>query len=126
MGVVIALKRAEQVQLDRARLRLLYRKLGEDGADTVIGRASRELSARLTRCNRLWESGDMIGLRKCARSMIAIADQAGMTHFARVACDVTAAADARDLVALSATLARLHRVGQSSLRAVWLVRGVMV
>ena len=126
MGVVVSLKPAEQVQLDRARLRMLYRKLGEDGADTVIGRASRELSARLSRCDRLWTNDDMIGLRKCARSMIAIADQAGMTHFATVARDVTAAADQRDLVALSATLARLHRVGKGSLRAVWLARGVMV
>lgn len=126
MGVVISLNPAEQAQLDRARLRVLYRKLGQDGADAVIGRAGRELSARLTRCARLWRGGDMTGLRKCARSMIAIADQAGMTKFAAVARDVTQAADQHDDVALAATLARLHRVGAASLHAVWLARGVMV
>ncbi|TDK46821.1 hypothetical protein [Antarcticimicrobium luteum] len=126
MGVVLSLKKAEQIQLDQARLLVLDRKLGRDGADTVIGRASRELSARMTRCDRLWEAGDMIGLRKCARSMIAIADQAGMTNLARVAQDVTEAADQRDLVALAATLSRLRRVGESSLRAVWRARGAMV
>jgi len=126
MGVVLSLKRVETVQLDHARLRTLYRKLGDDGADTVIGRASKELSARLVRCRALWDEGEMIRLRKCARSIVAIADQAGMTKLAAVARDVTAAADQRDLVALAATLSRLHRVGESSLRAVWLARGIPV
>ncbi len=126
MGVVLCFDRAERVQLDRARLHMLYRKLGDDGADTVIERASRELSARLARCQDLWDSGDMAALRKCARSMIAIADQAGMTKLAAVARDVTAAADQRDPVALAATLARLRRVGAGSLRAVWQVRGIPV
>lgn len=126
MGVVISLNPAEQAQLDRARLRMLYRKLGQDGADTVIGRAGRELSSRLTRCAILWNDGDMDGLRKCARSMIAVADQAGMMKLAAVARDVTQAADQHDSVALAATLSRLHRVGAASLHAVWLAQGVMV
>lgn len=126
MGVVVSLQRAEAVQLDDARLHTLYRRLGEDGADTVIERASRELSARLRRCRKLWEEGEMARLRKCARSIVAIADQAGMTKLATVARDVTGTADQRDLVALAATLSRLQRVGESSLQAVWHVRGITV
>ncbi len=126
MGAVFSLERAEQVQLDRALLHPLYQMLGIERAETVIERASRELSARLSRCEHLWQRGDMCNLRKCARSMIAIAEQAGMTKLASVAQDVTAAADQRDLVALSATLSRLHRVGESSLRAAGQMRRPMV
>ncbi|WP_206338545.1 hypothetical protein [Antarcticimicrobium sediminis] len=125
MGAVFSLNRAEQVQLDRSLLRMLYQMLGIEGAETVIERASHELSLRLNRCEDLWQRGDMCDLRKCARSMIAIAEQAGMTKFASVAHDVTAAADQRDLVALSATLSRLHRVGESSLRAAGQMRRPM-
>ncbi len=126
MGVVFSLARKERIQLDQVRLGTLYHQLGTAGADKVIGRASRELSARTARCRRLWEAGDRPGLCKCARSMIPIAEQAGMTEFARAARHVTAAAVAQDAVALAATLSRLQRVGDSSLRAVRQVRGRMV
>lgn len=126
MGVVFSLARDETVQLDQARLSVLYYKLGEEGADRAIGRASRELAARTARCRSLWEAGDRAGLRKCARSMIPIAEQAGMSQFARVAAQVSATAAGHDAVALAATVSRLLRVGESSLRAVRRVRGVMV
>ncbi len=126
MGVVFSLLRDETVQIDQVRLGTLYRQMGAAGADRVIGRASRELLARATRCQRLWEAGDRPGLRKCARSMIPIAEQAGMTDFAKVARHVTSAAAGQDAVALAATLSRLHRVSGSSLRAVRQVRGRMV
>lgn len=42
-----------------------------------------------------------------------------MTALARVAGDVTRAIDANDAVATAATLARLLRVGERSLTAVW-------
>lgn len=126
MGVVFALARDEAVQIDQARLGTLYHQLGAAGADRIIGRASRELSARTARCQRLWEAGDNSGLCKCARSMIPVAEQAGMTEFAKVARHVTSAAAGQDAVALAATLARLRRVGDGSLRAVRQVRGMMV
>ena len=126
MGEVFSLTWAETVQLDQARLGMLYRKLGEDGAESVLDRASRELSGRVARCERCWALGDLSGLRKSARSIIAIADQAGMPALARVARDVTAAADQRDIPALAATLARLRRVGDGSLQAAGRLRGAMV
>lgn len=58
-------------------------------------------------------------MRKNTRMMIAIADQIGMHAVARVARDVTECLDAADSIALSATLARLIRVGDRSLNALW-------
>jgi len=97
----------------------LYRQLGDAGAEDVICRAIEELAVRLSHCERLWREQDWLGLRKSARSLIAISDQIGMSALARVAQDVTDTIDAVDHVATSATLFRLIRVGERSLTAVW-------
>ncbi|MDK3020309.1 hypothetical protein [Pseudodonghicola flavimaris] len=126
MAHLCALKRVESVELDYRQLTLLYRQMGTHGAETVIARASQELDSRLQRCEQLWRMQEAAALRKCARSTIAIAEQIGMEALARVARDVTIAADQGDRVAVAATLARLRRIGQESLRAVWQMRGVSV
>jgi len=94
-------------------------QLGEAGAEDVVCRAIEELAVRLSHCERLWRRDDIDGLRKCARSLIAIAEQVGMNTLARVADDVTIAIDTCDQVATSATLTRLIRIGARSLTAVW-------
>lgn len=109
----------ETVRLDQDRVETLYRQLGESGAENVICRAIEELAVRLAHCERLWRMGNHGELRKSARSLVAIADQIGMTTLARVAGDVTHAIDAQDSAALGATLCRLVRIGERSLTAVW-------
>ena len=116
---LLTLEQKESVRLDPERLGGLYRQLGEVAAEDMICRAIEELALRLTHCEKLWRRQDGAGLRKAARSLIAIADQIGMTTLARVAADVTAAADANDAAALGATLFRLMRIGEKSLTAVW-------
>lgn len=117
--MVFTLVLKETVRLDPDRLGGLYRQLGEAGAEDVICRAIEELALRLTQCERLWRRHDRAGLRKSARSLIAIADQVGMTALARIAADVTRAVDADDDPAMAATLFRLIRIGERSLTAVW-------
>lgn len=126
VALVFILMRDETVQLDQDRLRDLYLQLGESGAEDVISRAVEELAVRISRCERLWRQGDRAGLRKCARSLIAISDQIGMCKLARVAGDVTGAADRGDNAALGATLSRLTRIGEKSLMAVWNLQGLSV
>ncbi|MGR3805928.1 hypothetical protein [Marinibacterium profundimaris] len=116
---VVELTPDETVRLDPSRLGDLYLQLGEAGAEDVVCRAIEELAVRLSHCERLWRRDDLDGLRKCARSLIAIAEQVGMNSLARVAGDVTQAIDACDGVATSATLTRLIRIGARSLTAVW-------
>lgn len=110
---------AEQIRLNPDRLGELYCQLGEPGAEDVICRAIEELAVRLTHCERLWRRNERDELRKNARSLIAIADQIGMTALAQVASNVTQAIDAGDCVAEAATLSRLIRIGERSLTAVW-------
>ncbi len=105
--------------MDADRLGHLYAQLGERGAEDVVCRAIEELAARLGYADQQYRNGDQVGLRKNARSLVAISDQVGMHLLARVARDVTACIDTGDAVALGAVLARLVRVGERSLFAVW-------
>lgn len=105
--------------MDPDQLGALYRQLGESGAEDVVCRAIEELAVRLSHCERMWRSQDLPGLRKSARSLIAIAEQIGMNSLARVADDVTRTIDQHDQVAQAATLTRLMRIGERSLTAVW-------
>ena len=110
---------SETVRLDPDKLTALYDQLGEAGAEDVVCRAVEEMAVRLTHCERLWRQDDMESLRKSARSLIAIADQIGMTALASIAGDVTRAIDAKDHPAIAAILFRLMRVGERSLTAIW-------
>nr|WP_174823475.1 hypothetical protein [Ruegeria arenilitoris] len=105
--------------MDSDRLNGLYNQLGDKNALDVLCRTVEELAVRLSNCERFWRQRDWIGLRKCARSLVAIAEQIGMTALARVAGDVARCVDAGDAVATGATLSRLIRVGEKSLTVIW-------
>lgn len=113
------LKPTEQVRVDPDQLSGLYQDLGEVAAEDIVCRAMEELALRLAHCERLYRHEDWADLRKSSRSLIAIADQIGMSKLARVANDVTQCIDANDRAALAATLSRLLRIGEGSLTAIW-------
>nr|WP_206188351.1 hypothetical protein [Sedimentitalea sp. CY04] len=116
---ILTVTHTETVRLDPAKLNELYAQLGEAGAEDVVCRAIEELAVRLSHCERLWRQADLPNLRKSARSLVAIADQIGMSAMAGIARDVTQAIDTEDQPAIAATLFRLLRVGERSLTAVW-------
>ena len=116
---ILTVMHSETVRLDSDKLSELYEQLGEAGAEDVVCRAIEEMAVRLTHCERLWRQNEMMNLRKSARSLIAIADQVGMTALASIANDVTNAVDSNDSPAVAAIVFRLMRVGERSLTAVW-------
>lgn len=116
---IVTLEHKETVRLDSDRLNGLYRQLGEKNALDVLCRTVEELAVRLSNCERFWRQRDWAGLRKCARSIVAIAEQIGMMALACVANDVAQNVDAGDSVAAGATLSRLIRVGEKSLTVIW-------
>jgi hypothetical protein len=119
----IALTREEPAQLNQERLRRLFAELGPEAGEVVVTRALEELALRLARLGEAQAAGDHDALHKTARGMAAIADQLGMETLARAARDACACAAAGDAVALAAVLARLDRLGERSLFAVWDDRG---
>ncbi|WP_299081299.1 hypothetical protein [uncultured Ruegeria sp.] len=116
---IITLEHKESVRVDPDRLSGLYRQLGDKNALDVLCRTIEELAVRLSNCERFWRRRDWAGLRKCAKSLVAISEQIGMMALARVAGDVARSVDAGDAVAAGATLGRLIRVGERSLTAIW-------
>lgn len=116
---ILTVMQTENVHLDPDKLSELYSQLGEAGAEDVVCRAIEEMAVRLSHCERLWRQNNMPNLRKNARSLIAIADQVGMSTLADIARHVTQAVDGEDHAAIAATLFRLLRVGERSLTAVW-------
>ena len=100
----------EGVRLDGARLAALYAELGEAGAEAVICRAMEDLASVLA---------DLQRLADCAGLLARVAGDIGMATLVRVAGDVADCAARGDLTALTAVLARLVRIGDRSLTAVW-------
>ena len=123
---ITQLRLAEQVQVNYDRLDALYSEMDPMNAEDVVCRAMEELALRMSHCDRLFRAGDMDGLRKSSRSLIAIADQIGMDVMSRVARDVAMCAETRNHVALAATLARLMRTGEGSLTAIWDLQDITI
>ena len=126
MDQVLKIRLNETVHVDQDKLGALYAELGENAAEDVVCRAMEELAVRLSHCSRLHSAGKADELRKCVRSLIAISDQIGMLVLARVAHDVIETLDANDGPAIAATLARLLRIGEQSLTAIWDLQDITI
>ncbi|WP_413872704.1 hypothetical protein [Albidovulum sp.] len=126
MATLAVLRHDEGVRLDPDRLVALYSDLGEAGAEQVVCRAMEELAGRLTEIQRFADDGDVAAMARSARLLAKVAEQIGMLTFARVAGDVLRATAAGDRTAQAATLARLVRIGDRSLNAVWDLRDMTI
>ncbi|MDO6484484.1 hypothetical protein [Shimia thalassica] len=116
----------ETVCVNRSRLHQLTRQLGETDAKDILCRAVEEIATRLELGHALYKKDQHQEMRKCTRSLVAIADQIGMDTLTMVAEDVVTCIDASDVVALSATQSRLLRAGQRSLEEIWALQDISV
>lgn len=126
MTNITQLRLAETVKVNHDRLDALYREMDPINAEDVVCRAMEELALRMAHCDRLYRAGNLDGLHKSSKSLIAIADQIGMDVMAQVARDVAACAQTGDPVALAATLSRLLRTGEGSLTAIWDLQDITI
>lgn len=109
----------EQVGLRPDRLAELYVQLGKANAQDVVCRAIEELAVRLKNLEGMDRTCELATVRKKAKGLIGIAEQIGMQRLADVAHDLQYCAGENDTVAFAAVMARLLRVGDYSLIAVW-------
>lgn len=116
---VSILNTQETVAVDSDRLNELYVQLGAAGAEDMVGRAMEELAVRLSHTERLYRQRKPADLLRSLSALMVIAEQVGMPGLLQVAVNVRDCVDAGDDVALAATLARLLRVGERSLLAIW-------
>jgi len=126
LGNVTRLYFSEDVRLDSARLQALAADLGSAGAERVIGKAMEEIAVRLTRIENAYDAGEIERVAKCARSLIAIADQTGLATVRDMAQAVWQLCGSTDSAALGACVSRLIRVGEMSLVTIWDVHDISV
>lgn len=122
VNTVTRLEPQEEVRLEPDKLAELFVQLGQQGAEDVVCRAMEEISLRLAKVNAAYDAGDLARVRKLTRSLVAISEQVGLSALARVSNDVADCAQGQDGTALVAVLARLRRIGERSVTAVWDIR----
>lgn len=105
--------------MDPAQIETLCVDLGRNAAEDVVCRAMEELAQRMCLLQQQALSGPREDLHKGLRGLAAIADQIGLCSLSNVAHDVMICIELGDTVAEAATLARLARIGERSLTALW-------
>lgn len=126
MNDVVALRLEEPVRLDRDQLEILFLRLGASGADQVVNQAMEDLAVELARVEKNHRAGRIEEVRGGVRQLVTIGQQVGMTSLARIGRDALELIDGFDGAAYCAVIARLVRVGESSLVAVWDLQGATV
>lgn len=118
MNDVIELWQEEPLCLDPERLADIYLELGESQAQDTVSRALHDLDFTLRRLRGLRRAGRIDCLVRSSGRVSSISETLGLSSMARVAGDVARAAACQDETALAATLARLERVANRSLKVV--------
>jgi DhnA family fructose-bisphosphate aldolase class Ia len=120
------LRHEEQVRLDSDCISALYAAMGDARAERFVCRAMEELAVLLASAQVAFEARNSMEMTNALYSLIALAQNVGMSSLARVALDLVDATRAGDPVAQAATLGRLVRIGDRSLTAVWDLRDMSV
>ncbi|WP_432450385.1 hypothetical protein [Aliiroseovarius marinus] len=119
MSMIDQLKHAEAVRLDRDQLETLFVQMGPQRADKEINQSLEDLAVALARVQKANQRGEIEDMQAGVRDLIRVAQKVGMVTLARVARDVLDLSKGTDGVAFAACLARLERIGEGSLIAVW-------
>lgn len=118
-AVVTDLPLGEPARFNPGQLEKLCERLGELRAEAEVAHALDRLSALLDEVGRISASGDHLHLEEVLAALVRDAQMIGMATLARVGRDVLDCIDSGDRTALAATLARLMRVGDRSIHAIW-------
>lgn len=87
--------------------------------DAGLQGALEALALGLAMIRRCLDLADLPELSERAEALAVVARQVRLAEVSRIALDVAACADRRDMPALGATVARLSRVGENALAALW-------
>ena len=109
----------EPVRLDAERLVALYAELGQVGAERVIALAMEDIALHLVAVKQAAQENRREVFDRGLEEIILLAGQVGMAALVRVARDLKICAERRDRISQEAVLARLLRIGDRSLTAVW-------
>ncbi|MGB0659348.1 MAG: hypothetical protein ACPGNV_04135 [Mangrovicoccus sp.] len=125
MGVV-NLNVEENIRFDAGQLTQLYRSLGEVGAENLLCDAMEELAIQLVRAEKLGKRGRLSDVAEIADNLVPIASRVGLEGLSTVLEDLAKCARDYDVAAFNAVLARMQRMGDRSLSAIWDPQGMTV
>lgn len=117
--LVSELRHEEAVYLDADRLEEICQQFGYSGGEVAICAAMEDIADLLQQAGKQWRGQDLSGLEASARQAAVLAERIGMSGLARVAGNVMALTEGKDMAALAATVARMRRLGEQSLLAIW-------
>ncbi len=109
----------EPARFNPGQLEKLCDRLGELRAEAEVALALDRLSALLDEVARLGQHSDTAALEEVLAALVRDAHLIGMATLAKVGQHVLECLASRDPTALAATLARLARVGDRSIHAIW-------
>ncbi len=119
MNQIATLKMSEQAVVDQDELtRVLIRMDPQEAEETFMGLV-KSLTDNLSLAEHQYKAETLEDLAETMALVELISGRLCMTALTRVAEDVIACCERRDAVALSATYARVLRVGESALREIW-------
>lgn len=119
MGNLVNLRPVELIFVDAGHLDALSPGGGEARANFVAHAALEEIAERVNKAEAAWQAGEFARLGRLARSLVGMSSEAGLETVSIVAREVARAAEGRDGHALAALVARLVRVSEGSLAALW-------
>ena len=124
MSQVSRLRLQESAKVDEDELARLYIKLDYGQAERLITEAVDDLSRGLGQAEQAFLSGNERAMMASCRKTARAAQRLGMRKLASVARDVRIACHQQDETAAYATLARLLRLGEPSLRELWNIKAM--
>jgi hypothetical protein len=116
----------ERIVLDRAPIEEMCRTLGTERTEVLVGSAMEEIAMWMARSEKLCRQGNRDELGRIARLSATVGGKLGMRQLARVGDELADLVARADEVTLAALAARLSRVGEGSLVAVWELQGLSV
>jgi hypothetical protein len=117
-GITI-LPLGEPARFNPGQLEKLCDRMGESRAEAEVAFALERLSTLLSEAAALRQLGSRDALEEVVASLVRDAQLIGMATLAGVGRHVLDCLDSGDPTAIAATLARLERVGDRSIHAVW-------
>lgn len=109
----------ETVILDTDLLEHMCARMGYSKAEAALTAAMEDLAVLLHYTGTLSRANELDTLHTTCRQVRTVARRVGMSALCRVAGDVAGLCHGLDPAALAATIARMQRLGEQSLIAIW-------
>jgi len=122
--LVYEMRPSERIVIDASALEILFRRLGDQGAECFVMETVEAISDTLAEVDGFVRRGQLSEIAPRAQKVSKLSSEIGLTSLARVSRDMGIAARRGDMVAYRAVWERLVRIGDRSLAQVWELPGL--